>query len=453
MYALLLFILFPVLYKYSRTWYFLYGLLFFLLGRFIAYKLEISYATIIHNVFFIGILVPFMLDNVYIKYIKPVFLWTVTYVAYLFILSAFHGNDFLRDLKDNFRVLFVFIFVVQAFENILRNKINLAYFVKVFKLILMFEILLCWMQYFFHDFGNFFRITEYTWNGEVRSMSGASAEMVDNNLCFGTLMGSSAFANYLTTSIVTLFLAKHKNVLQFNDYVFLAFCVVTLLITGIRAPFLVLLIMLYFILLRGKKAYVKIIYLVLGFGAAFFLLPILSKIGSQGGLQSFDNSVMRSLNVFTQFETGSISEEGTLTWPLSMIPYIVQHPLFGNGLHYGSGYYMPLNMHVLEDVSISDAGIFFYWAEYGLIGLLVFYFFYYYIVKVSANYGYDKSDIRFLVILLFLLSIVDCSVSNNYCVTVFALAPILIKYYSDLSLAKNKAFVKSKKDNYKVAIV
>lgn len=430
MYALLLFILFPILYKQNRTWYFIYALLFFVLGVFIAFKLGISYAILLHNVFYLGILLPFVFDKVYQKYFMPVFLWVVVYVSYLFFLHAIHGNDFIRDLKDHFWCLFVFIFIVEVFENIKRNKVDLAYFVKVFQYILIFEIVLCWLQYFFHDFGNFFRITEYTWNGEDMSMTGTSDDVLDNNLCYGTLMRGSTMANFLSISIGSLFLAKQKSGLTTRDFLFLGIGVLTLLITGIRAPFLVLLVMLFFVLLRGKRTSLKLLYIFGGIALIVFILPILSNIGSQGGLKSFDNTVLRSLNVFTQLETGSFAEESTFTWPLSMIPYIVEHPLLGNGLHYGAGYFMALNFHVLEDLSLSDAGIFFYWAEYGFIGLLVFFFFYYYIIKISPQYGFDKSDIRFLVIMLFLQSIVDISVINHNCTTVFALAPIMISFYS-----------------------
>ena len=209
--------------------------------------------------------------------------------------------------------------------------------------------------------------------------------------------------------------------------------------------------MLYFIIMRGKKTHQKILYLVAGLAAFIFLLPILSSIGSKGGLESYDNTVLRSLNVFTQIEEGTVTEESTFVWPLSMIPYIVEHPLFGNGLHHGSGYFLALNFHILEDYSISDAGIFFYWAEYGLIGLLVFFFFYYYVVKISPRYGIDKSDIRFLVIMLFLQSIVDIGVLDNNCTTVFAIAPILIMYYSRVKDSR-KEFV-LKQSSHKVELV
>lgn len=430
MYALFLFIFFPILYNKNRTWYFIYALLFFLIGRFIAYKAGISYATIIHNVFFIGILIPFITDRAYHKFFLPVLLWVLVYASYLFFLHLSHGNDFFRDLKDNFRILVVFIFAVQGFESVKTNKIDMGYFVKAFSVILIFEVLLGWMQYCFHDFGNFFRITEYTWNGEVRSMSGDKANILDASLCFGTLMRPSGYANYLATSIVVLFLAKSKSGFKTSDYLFLGFSILTLLITGIRAPFLILLFMLFFIVMRGKKTHQKILYLATGLAAFIFLLPFLSTIGSKGGLESYDNTVLRSLNVFTQIEEGTVTEESTLIWPLSMMPYIADNPLFGNGLHHGSGYFLALNFHILEDYSISDAGIFFYWAEYGLVGLLIFFFFYYYIVKISPQYGFDKSDIRFLVIMLFLQSIVDIGVLDNNCTTVFAIAPIMIMYYS-----------------------
>ena len=429
MYALLLFILFPVLYKTNRTWYFIYALLFFVIGSFIAYKIGLSYANLIHNVFYIGVLIPFLIGRSYRKYYLSIALWVAVYVSYLYFLHVAHGNEFVSDLKANFRILFVFIFTVEVFENIQLRKINMDYFVKYFKVVLLFEITLCWLQFISHDFGNFFRITEYTWNGEVMSMSGNSNDTLAANLCFGTLMRASTFANYLSFSIVTLFLAKSKSNIRLNDYIFLAFCVLTLLITGIRAPFLVMLLMLYFVLFKNKKSYVKALYLVGGIAAVVFLLPILSALGSQGGLNSLDNTVMRNLNVFTQIDSGTLSEEGTLTWPLSMFSYISAHPLFGNGLHYGSGYFMALNLRVLEDVSISDAGIFFYWAEYGFVGIFIFYFYYYFIIRLVTRYGFQKSDIRFLVIMLFLQSIVDISVIDNYCTTVFALSPIIIGYY------------------------
>lgn len=439
MYALLLFILFPILYKQNRTWYFIYSLLFFVLGRFIAFKLGISYAVIIHNVFYIGVLIPFLTDKTYWRYFLHVFLWLLVYMAYLFFLHAIHGNDFVRDLKDHFWCLFVFIFIVEVFDNLKRNKVDLAYFVKVFQLVLLFEIVLCWLQYFFHDFGNFFRITEYTWKGEEMSMTGTSDDVLDNNLCYGTLMRASTMASFLAISLGSLFLAKQKNGLTTRDFFFLGLGVLTLLITGIRAPFLVLLVMLFFVLLRGKRTSLKVLYIVGGIALVVFVLPILSQIGSQGSLNSLDNTVLRSLNVFTQLETGSFAEESTFTWPLSMLPYIVEHPLIGNGLHYGPGYFMAINFHVLEDLSLSDAGIFFYWAEYGLIGLLVFFYFYYYIVIISPRYGFEKSDIRFLIIMLLLQSIVDCSIIDTDCTTVFALAPILIRFYQEQAVVKRNA--------------
>ena len=402
-----------------------------------AYKLGLSYATVIHNVFYIGILIPFLSDKAYRKYFAPVSLWVIAYVLYLLLLHFIHGNSFIGDLKYNYRVLFVFVFAVEVYENLNRNKIDLKYFVKVFKFVLFFEIVLCWFQFLFHGFGNLFRITEYTWNGEMRTMSGDTAELIDSNLCLGTLMGSSMFANFMAVSIVTLILAKHKAGLKRDDLLLLVLCVPTLLITGIRAPLLVMLLMLFLLLLRGKKTHIKVLYVFIGISATVLLLPALSRIGSQGGLNSVDNPVMRSMNVFTQFETGTISEEGTLTWPLSMIPYIVQHPLLGNGLHHRGGYLMGLNLHVIDDESPSDAGIFYYWAEYGLIGLLVFYFFYYYIIRICPRYGFNKSDIRILVIMLFLQSIVDLSVIDLYCTTIFALAPILIRYYQSSIVARN----------------
>lgn len=429
MYAVILFILFPFFYNTSRTWYFIYALLFFLVGRFVAFKLGLSYAILIHNVFFIGTLLPFLTDKSYRAYIKPVILWALVYIGYLYFLHVIHGNDFASDLKANFRVLFVFIFAVQAFENIKQQKINLAYFVKIFKLILLSEILLCWLQYFFHDIGDFFRIASIYRNGMEVSMSGESADLLESNICLGTLMKASACANYLTSSIVVLFLAKRKAGFSRDDYVFLVFCVLTLLITGIRAPFLVLILMLYFILMKGRSTWKKIAYIAVGTLSVIILLPILSNIGSQGGVESLDNLVMRNLNVFTQLETGSFVEESTFTWPLSMMPYIADHPFLGNGLHHGVGYFMALNFHVLEDLSISDAGFFFHWAEYGLVGVIVFFFFYYYVIKISPRYGFDKTDLRFLVIMLFLQSIVDCSVIDNYCTTVFALAPIVMRKY------------------------
>lgn len=438
MYALFLFILFPLLYSYNRTWYFIYTLLFFVLGIFIAYKAGLSNAHIIHNVFYIGVLIPYITGRSFRKYDKQIIIWILVYVAYLLFLSIIHINDFVQDIKGNFRMLFVFIFAVEVYENIRMNRINLDYFVKAYKVIVVAEIILCWIQFFSHDFGNLFRITEYKMNGELTSISGSSEDILSNNLCYGTLMRASAIANFLTTSIVVLLLAKHKAGMKLNDYIFIAISVLTLLITGIRAPFLVLLLMFYFMFLRGRKnIYGKIADIVVVIVIFAFLLPFLSSIGAKGGLNSLDNTILRSLNVFTQFETGSISEEGTLTWPLSMIPYIVQHPLLGNGLHYGSGYFMSLNFHVLEDVSISDAGFFFYWAEYGLIGLLIFFFFYYYIVKIAPCYNIDKSAMRLLVIMLFLLSIVDCSIINLNCTTVFTLAPILIYYYSQSKDIKN----------------
>ncbi len=429
MFALLLLVLYPVLYNKNRTWYFIYTLLFFVIGRFVAFKAGISYATIIHNISYLGVLLPFVSDKVYKKYFMPIILWVIVYVFYLVFLHIVHGNELFSDIKDNFRVLFVFILAVEVLENIKNNRIDNKYFYNAFKLILIFQIVLCWLQYAFHDFGNLFRVTEYTWNGQVMSMTGDSEDMVDSNLSIGTLMGSSPLANFLTVCIVLIFLAKSKSGLVLKDYFLLALGVITLLITGIRAPFLVLIVLLYFIVMRGKSFFNQLKYLFLGIVGIIILLPILSGIGSQGGLGSFDNTVMRSLNVFTQLESGSVSEEGTLTWPLSMVPYIVEHPLIGNGLHYGKGYFMVLNFHILEDNSITDAGLFFHWAEYGLVGIAVFFFFYYYLIRISTRFGFDKSDMRFLVITLLLLSIVDCSILSHYCTTVFALSPIIIGYY------------------------
>ena len=165
--------------------------------------------------------------------------------------------------------------------------------------------------------------------------------------------------------------------------------------------------------------------------AAILIFPILSDIGDNfDSKNTFSNSPSRSLNLFTKLSQGTVESETTLSFPISMIPYIAKAPIFGLGLENKGGYYLYLSGKKLGEYSTSDAGLMFIWAEYGLVGLFILLFPFIYSYRLYKRGGMPKKIMLLCLLTLLLQSFVDQGFLHFQLMMTYAFSPILYYNYS-----------------------
>ena len=421
-----------VTYRKDKTKYIIYTLLAYYIIRLVSFKIGVSVAPIMMHTPSLALFFIFFTDGKYTKYYKACFIWIGVYTFYLLFLTAYNDIDFFRVLSKNYFPIAYMLYAIVIYENIRRNKINLSTCTSFFKIFLIIQIVLCWMQYFFYEFGSFFKIISFEWKGETLSITGNLDDQIDNNLMIGTFIGTSTLAGYLCTASLFYLIAKMQTQITLTDKLLLGCSILTLVFAGIKAPLATYIIMLFIAYIVFNKISMKKIIVALGIAiAAILIFPILSDIGDNfDSKNTFSNSPSRSLNLFTKLSQGTVESETTLSFPISMIPYIAKAPIFGLGLENKGGYYLYLSGKKLGEYSTSDAGLMFIWAEYGLVGLFILLFPFIYSYRLYKRGGMPKKIMLLCLLTLLLQSFVDQGFLHFQLMMTYAFSPILYYNYS-----------------------
>lgn len=419
--------LFIILYFKNRTWFILYVLMYEYLNRFFFFKIGLSLAPIMPHILSIGVIIVLIVDPIYKKYFKVCILWSILYIIYLSFLVLYNNIDLSRTFKDNYIPLVMFVFAVEIIENLKRKTINSILISHFFKNFMIVQIALCWLQFFYHDFGDLFRVTDYLWKGKIMSLSGNSDDILSNNIMIGTFLSTSSMACVLCFNTTLYLFSKSTIGFSKKDYLYWCIALITQIFIGIKSPMLVLFIMSYYFIIKDRSRIAKTLIGVIALGLYFCVVPIFSAIGNQlDNSDSYSDTVSRSFHVFTLFQKGGATTESTMSFAFSMLPYIARNPLLGSGLHNKSGYYMYLNGSTLEDRSTSDAGIAFQIAELGLLGLAILLFFHFYLIKIVPKEWKINREISLLLLTMFMMSIVDPGVLDPELMISYAFAPVIL---------------------------
>lgn len=437
------------IYKKNKTMYIICTLLFYYIIRLFSFKIGSSLAPVMIHTPSLALFLIFFTDKIYTKYYKVCLIWVGIYTFYLLFLTAYNNIDFSLVLRKNYYPMAYLLYAIVIYENVKRYKVKISTCVSFFKIFLIIQIILCWLQYFFYEFGSFFKIISFEWKGETLSITGNLDDQIDNNLMIGTFIGTSSMAGYLCTASLFYFIAKIQTKISLTDKLLLGCSVITLVFAGIKAPLAVYIIMLCILYVIFNKMTMKK-FLV---GASLIIVasvifPILSDIGDNfDSKNTFSNSPSRSLNLFSQLSQGTVGSETTLSFPLSMIPYIAKAPILGLGLENKEGYYLYLSGKRLGDYSTSDAGLMFIWAEYGLVGLLILLSPFIYLSRLYLKNGMPKKIIWFCLLTLLLQSFVDQGFLHFQLMMTYAFFPILYYNYNVKYIAFNRNIKLNRNNN------
>ena len=438
-----------ITYIKDKTKYIIYTLLAYYIIRLVSFKIGVSVAPVMMHTPSLALFSIFFTDRKYAKYYKTCFIWASIYTFYLLFLTVYNDIDFFRVLRKNYLPMAYMLYAIVIYENVKHGKVNINTCTSFFKIFLIVQIILCWLQYFFYEFGSFFKIISFEWGGETLSITGNLDDQIDNNLMIGTFIGTSSMAGYLCTASLFYFIAKIQTKISLTDKLLLGCSAITLVFAGIKAPLAVYIIMLFILYVIFNKMSMKK-FLV---GASLIIVasvifPILSDIGDNfDSKNTFSNSSSRSLNLFSQLSKGTIGSETTLSFPLSMIPYIAKAPIWGLGLENKGGYYLYLSGKRLGEYSTTDAGLMFIWAEYGLIGLLILLSPFIYLSRLYLKNGMPKKIIWFCLLTLLLQSFVDQGFLHFQLMMTYAFFPILYYNYNVKYIAFNRNIKLNRNNN------
>src|SRR5574344_1626541 len=439
---ILIFFLFSFifLYVYNKDLFFKYSLLFLLTARFIGFKTEFGFAPTILNVESIAFIILFFAEQKCFKYFKFIFFYIVMFVLYYLFLHQINDIDTLKYIVDYKSSLIYLLFGLLFIENYRYGRINIKGQIKFFILVLVFEIILCWLQLLNTNICDFFRITSYKWKGELLSLTGNSNDKMEANMMLGTLAAVTTTANYLCISYITLFtFYMKKHCLTKHNIILLSLILVTLLFNGTRSTFIISIIYTFIILFIYNKNYFKkvficVLIIFIIFNTSFALL-----IGKSSQYANNRQSPFyRTISSFYLFADKNVTEESTLYLTYGMIPYATENPIFGIGQGYKKGYMLKDVKMYLDDHSNSDAQLTYVIAEIGIIGLLIYLLpFFYYLKILRYNKIRDYQILHIIITAVLLNTIIDSGL--------FDLNLLFIIYFSAaFSLCKEKLVVSKK---------
>ncbi|NOQ25972.1 MAG: hypothetical protein GQ564_11470 [Bacteroidales bacterium] len=286
--------------------------------------------------------------------------------------------------------------------------------------ILLIQISIATMQYFSKNVSDYFKIVEYSWQGNTTITLGDS--LIKSKIINGTFFRAANYGNTIAIIIVYFFSQILYGKFKYNKFkiVVLILGIITVLLTGIRtsAGSMVLgMFFVYFFKNKRKALMLLGIVIVLLFTYQQVLVGI-GKLGlSQGTIENPFSRLSAALVMFS----GDINtiEETTITRSLSIFPYALQNPFFGIGQYYISGY--------TGIESITDAFLLFHIAEIGIFGLLILLIPHFKVlqrIKKINKQGYYT--VLSLFILLLVQTVTDAGLFSHYGMIFFFFLSALI---------------------------
>ena len=406
MLELLVFILLIILYCIKdRTWFYLTILIVVAMGMFVCLKLGSNTAPLLYHI------VPLSCVLSIIPFYKKYFVFLVGSLGVLIVYLAFKAALWDFSFFSNFAVLKNAVFCVciglSMWENNRIGRVKLHRVINGVYLLLLFEITVSWLQFFFPFILDFCTIEECSWRGETMILATSRTLLsAEGRIMIGTLLGASSFSLFLVICVFTLILQEllHPSKSKVK-LVILVLGYITSFFTGIRTPFFM---ETFFILI--SFFYFKKSWFWLAFVAGVVLIPTLS-IASLASGDSTAARMFLGIQLILSGNAGML--DSTLMYTIFLVPYFIQNPLFGVTLFNKTGYYM-LSGHYLADMSTSDAYLMYLLCEIGLIGVSLFL---YPIFKLRKKASVAINKKAFILLIAFGLSlgIVDQGIFSYSC--------------------------------------
>lgn len=421
-----LFLIITISYFNAKNFFFCFVYSFSVFGQFFLFKIGNVFTPTVFNLVLISILLIFVLSKYVHKYAKYFFVYIIIYIIYFSFLFVVNRIGLWENLilYKNFFVLS--LFAILLIENIKQGKVDPKILIRTFVCILFLESCLGILQYVYPPVTEFFQIS-YEWGNKEVGLTVEKQLSKFDIYVLGTFLVPSAYAGYLMISLISLLFLDIVKVIQLNRNYFIVIVLGTLalLFTGIRSPFLIYLIsVLYFLYVRYKKIFFPIV--------TFLLILLISNIAFLNNLEnvgSLENPVERIVSGFAIFSGDYSKLEGsTFVLVIMMIPYIMQNPLLGVGLHNKSGYTLLGRGITLEDLSTTDSQLFFTIAEIGLVGLFICFFPFFYVSRNMKD-PYIRKQLYRLFAISLLLTLIDMGVfSLNIMLTIYMIFSLIVTH-------------------------
>ncbi len=389
-------------YSAKKTYFYIYSLLFPLFFKFFLFKFGFSLAYTILNAQILAFLGIFVINRVFQKYPK-MFVYLFIYILYFLFISVVQSVSFLTRWNEYKTPFIMMIWALMLLEDIRKGNVAANILRKFFVCFVIFEILLGVLQYLIDPIGDFFRNVQYiTKGGELTEVR----DVLESGYMVGTLGGASNYSDFMASCFVILvfyFFSKKK--METRYWVLLASIVLAILFSGVRTPFLIVMIAGLIVTYKYQRHMFKPIFLI------FLVLIIFGgglNIGTVDSFSSFESGALfRTFSLFS-YDSDTLKETSTFSLTICMIPYVLANPLIGSGLYHKGGYMLELwNRSLGDDISISDAQLAFLIAEIGLLGLIMYLWPFYRIIKEVGKEYANNNNYYIYFLLLLVMSIVD----------------------------------------------
>tara|TARA_B100000963_G_scaffold354866_1_gene372118 strand:+ start:651 stop:2012 length:1362 start_codon:yes stop_codon:yes gene_type:complete len=288
------------------------------------------------------------------------FIYIISFFTYLSIKSLINSYSFFDYIYHVRNYFFNFLLVIIFFSSNNKYKINSKYFLTLVLTIVFFQSIIGLLQYKYPSVAQFFTITEYTRFGQTIKSFGDTFD--GQNLVTGTLDQMQDISSFIMLNLIFLISLLSYRLYNFDSRIMLLIIVsiITMLLAGVRAPFIGLIVGLGCILwFKNKNVFTVTCILFLIFVTSIVqtfdnnIQYALSSVGSG----NMEDPLTRVLGAFAIFnpEYHELTSVGR-TYILSKL--IFEFPIFGSSPGI-----------IFSNYSYSDAFLTLWTVETGLIGL------------------------------------------------------------------------------------
>ncbi len=340
------------------------------------------------------------------KVIKKIFLLIFVTLIYLILLAAIRNLPLLIYINE-YRLLYhgIFLFII---GYIYFDKNSIVVLFKYFALLNLIIFVLALIEYFgpINIYEFFVLKNPYKVHGEIVETESLGALLSIGKPVTLTFGRYNNFGNYI--ALLSTFLISASGLIDHKKYFYtkkislFLLGIIAVLLSGNRVALLSYIIGILIIIFYNNRKYG--IYII---SSIFIIIIIFYSTFTIYGWEivtkrELTNPLQRMLGIFALLiNPFSYQNVNLTTFGLSilLIPYIFQNPIIGVGKYFQGGY-----PHIfIGSGNTTDATFFFQLAEYGIIGVFLFYYVFYYLIKEAKNKNSNLFCISLSIFIVLLL--------------------------------------------------
>ena len=346
--------------KKDKTFFYIYNLCLVVFGPFIGLKLNCPSISVIYHIIPLACLLslaPFFYKK---KYVKYVFFYLLALVLYLTFKSIFWNISAVKFFAILKNATFCACCCISMVEFYNQGQLNIKKIVNGIYCIVVLQVIIAIGQYYIPAVSNFFDVIVFEDGTEIQDFS---SKLNNMRIIAGTMITPSNLACFLSSSFFVLFLneiiSPCKSRLKMS---ILLLTLVALFYTGIRTPFIILIIfLLVYTIIMQKMKY-----------ALLIMVPIIVLLLFFSRFMDIEGAAGRMFQGIGLLSGGLTGlGESTFFYSIMMIPFFFQDPLFGVSLYNVTGYQLAAGIYVNE-MSVTDLYLMYLLCEVGIIGVLLY---------------------------------------------------------------------------------